>query len=33
MVLTAKNANIYAEDAKEFFFAIFALLLVVLSGF
>jgi hypothetical protein len=30
MVLTAKNAKIYAEGAKEFFFAFFALFLGVL---
>jgi hypothetical protein len=33
IVLTAKNAKIYAEDAKEFFFAVFALFLCVLCGF
>jgi len=33
MVLTVKNAKIYAEDAKEFFFAVFALFLGVLCGF
>jgi hypothetical protein len=33
MVLTAKNAKIYAEDAKEFFFEVFALFLRVLSSF
>jgi len=33
MVLTAKNATIYAEGAKEFFFAFFALFLGVFSGF
>ena len=33
IVLTAKNAKIFAESAKEFFFAVFALFLGVLSGF
>jgi len=33
MVLTAKNAKIYAEGAKEYFFAVFALFLGVLCGF
>jgi hypothetical protein len=33
MVLTAKNAKIYAKGAKEFFFAVFALFLGVLRGF
>jgi len=33
MVLTAKNAKIYAEGANEFFFAVFALFLGVISGF
>jgi hypothetical protein len=32
MVLTAKNAKIYAEGAKEIFFAVFALFLGVLIG-
>jgi hypothetical protein len=33
MILTAKNAKIYAEGAKEFIFAVFALFLGVRSGF
>jgi hypothetical protein len=33
MVLAAKNAKMYAEGAKEFFFAVFALFLGVLCGF
>jgi hypothetical protein len=33
MVLTAKNAKIYAEGAKEFFFEVFALFLGVLNDF
>jgi len=33
MVLTAKNAKTYAEGAKEFFFAVFALFLGDLGGF
>jgi hypothetical protein len=31
-VIFAKNAKIYAESAKEFFFAVFALFLGVLSS-
>jgi len=33
MILTAKTAKIYAEGAKEYFFAVFALFLGVLCGF
>jgi len=33
MILTAKDAKIYAEGAIGFFFAVFALFLCVLCGF
>jgi len=33
IVLTVKNAKIYAEGAKEFFFAVFALFLASLAVF
>jgi hypothetical protein len=33
MILTAKNAKVFAEGAKEFFFAVFALFLASLAVF